>query len=99
MDAWLKEEVEFVPPLDVMQPPPDDQLPLNPAVVNDNLSIDKQFEDTDAEYMEMVAVMGVSFKATNGEVLAMIKDNVEAPANNMADDKELLNDAQATDNI
>ncbi|ERM98395.1 hypothetical protein AMTR_s00072p00064860 [Amborella trichopoda] len=69
------------------------------SVSKDVVLQEAEFEDTDAEYMEMVAVMGVSFKATNGEVLAMIKDNVEAPANNMADDKELLNDAQATDNI
>ncbi|KAL4184704.1 hypothetical protein AMTRI_Chr10g226810 [Amborella trichopoda] len=75
-----------------MQPPPDDQLPLILAWVNGNPGVDKQFEDTDAEYMEMVAVMGVSFNAANGEVLAMIKDNVETPANNVADGEELFND-------
>ncbi|ERN17820.1 hypothetical protein AMTR_s00047p00179600 [Amborella trichopoda] len=92
LDAWSEDEVEFVQPLDVMQPPPDDQLPLILAWVNGNPGVDKQFEDTDAEYMEMVAVMGVSFNAANGEVLAMIKDNVETPANNVADGEELFND-------
>ncbi|KAL4188050.1 hypothetical protein AMTRI_Chr09g21940 [Amborella trichopoda] len=81
--------------MDVIQPPPVDQLPLIIAMVNGNLGIDKQFEDTDDEYVEMVAVMGVSFNATN----AMIKGNVEAPGNNVADGKELFNDARATENI
>ncbi|KAL4189023.1 hypothetical protein AMTRI_Chr08g163440 [Amborella trichopoda] len=61
-----------------MQPPHDDQLPLNMAVVNDNHVVDEQIKDIDAEYLEMVVVMGVSFNTTNGEVLMMIKDNVEA---------------------
>ncbi|ERN13285.1 hypothetical protein AMTR_s00041p00048930 [Amborella trichopoda] len=95
LDSWSEEEAEFVPPMDVIQPPPVDQLPLIIAMVNGNLGIDKQFEDTDDEYVEMVAVMGVSFNATNGEVLAMIKGNVEAPANNVADGKELFNDARS----
>ncbi|KAL4183483.1 hypothetical protein AMTRI_Chr11g98460 [Amborella trichopoda] len=43
--------------------------------------------------------MGEFFNTTNGEVLVIIKDNVEAPANNVANGEELLNDAQATDNI
>ncbi|KAL4198903.1 hypothetical protein AMTRI_Chr03g142350 [Amborella trichopoda] len=71
-----------------MQPPPNDQLTLNLVVVNGNPVIDELIEDTDAWYLAMVAVMGGSFNAINGEGLTMIKDNVEAPANNVADGEE-----------
>ncbi|KAL4195720.1 hypothetical protein AMTRI_Chr04g242500 [Amborella trichopoda] len=47
-------------------------LPLNLVVVNGNPIVDEQIEDTDAEYLEMVAVMGASFNAINGEVLTMM---------------------------
>ncbi|ERN07805.1 hypothetical protein AMTR_s00012p00156030 [Amborella trichopoda] len=89
MDAWSEKEVDFVSPLDVIQP---DEVHV---LLNfDAIAVENKPIDSNEEYLDMLLVIGTSINASYGKVLETIKERVEVPM-----DKNIGNEITEDGNI